>query len=108
VPVEHAVGKPWAPRLAAETPPPPPSSMPVFIAQGTRDDVVPASTTALLQRQWCRAGSHLEVDWLEGIAHNGAIDVASRSAVSWIEQRLRGSPAPTDCSTEPPVTVSPA
>ncbi len=103
VPIEHAEGKPWAPRLSAQTPSPPPAAMPVFIAQGTRDDIVPAATTELLQHQWCTAGSTLFVDWLGGVTHEGAVGAASPSAVNWIQHRFLGSPAPRNCGVGPPV-----
>ena len=106
VPVEHAEGKPWAPALVAQTPAPPEASIPAFVAQGTRDYVVPASTTALLQHQWCSAGSTLYVDWLRGITHDGAIMASAPAALSWIEDRFRGMTAPTNCSSGPPVESS--
>jgi hypothetical protein len=102
VPVEHAEGKPWAPALLAQTPVPLPPSIPAFIAQGTRDDVVPAPTTALLQHQWCTAGSTLTVDWLRGVTHEGAMAAARRTAVSWIEGRFRGRVAPDNCPAGSP------
>lgn len=107
VPVEQAVGKPWAPALLAQTPDPPMPSIPVFVAQGTRDNVVPASTTALLQHLWCSGGSTLYVDWLRGVTHEGAIAASAPAALSWIEDRFRGSPAPNNCSSGAPVKPSP-
>jgi Secretory lipase len=104
IPLERAQGKPWAPKLLAQTPVALQSSMPAFIAQGTRDDVVPAATTALLQHQRCSAGSTLYVDWLPGVTHDGAIDAASPSAISWIEGRFRGTPPPSNCEVSPPVS----
>jgi len=107
VPVEQAEGKPWAPALLAQTPLPPEPSIPAFVAQGTRDNVVPASTTVLLQRQWCSAGSTLYVDWLGGVTHDGAITASAPAALSWIEDRFRGTTAPTNCSSGSPVEPSP-
>jgi len=108
VPVEQAEGKPWAPALLAQTPAPPEPSIPAFVAQGTRDNVVPASTTALLQRQWCSAGSMLYVDWLGGVTHDGAITASASAALSWIEDRFRGVTAPSNCSSGSPVEPSPS
>lgn len=107
VPVEQAEGKPWAPALLAQTPVPPEPSTPAFVAQGTRDNVVPASTAALLQHQWCSAGSTLYVDWLDGVTHVGAITASAPAAISWIEARFRGTTAPTNCSSGSPVEPSP-
>ncbi len=106
VPVEQAEGKPWAPSLLAQTPVPLKPSIPAFIAEGTHDTVVPAATTALLQRQWCSAGSTLYVDWLNGVTHDGSTAAAASEAVSWIEHRFGGSVAPDNCSVDPPVAPS--
>lgn len=106
VPVEQAEGRPWAPSLLAQTPVPLQPSIPAFIAQGTQDTVVPAATTALLQRQWCSAGSTLYVDWLRGVTHDGAMAAAAPATVSWIEHRFGGSMAPNNCSVDPPVAPS--
>jgi hypothetical protein len=107
VPVEHAEGKPWAPALLAQTPVPPEPSIPAFVAQGTRDSVVPSSTTALLQHQWCSAGSTLYVDWLGGVTHRGAINASVPAALSWMNDRFRGTAAPNNCSSGSPVEPSP-
>jgi hypothetical protein len=106
VPVEHAQGKPWAPALLAQSPVPPEPSIPAFVAQGTRDNVVPASTTALLQHQWCSAGSTLYVEWLGGVTHDGVITASAPAALSWIDDRFRGITAPTNCSSGSPVEPS--
>jgi pimeloyl-ACP methyl ester carboxylesterase len=106
VPAERAQGKPWAPALAAQTPAPPEASIPAFVTQGTKDNVVPASTTALLQRQWCTAGSKLYVDWLAGVTHLGAMTASTSAAISWIDGRFRGTAAQTNCSSASPVKPS--
>ena len=107
VPVEQAEGKPWAPDLRAQTPPAPDPSIPAFVAQGTLDNVVPASTTALLQHQWCSARSTLYVDWLGRVTHDGAIIASAPAALSWIEDRFRGATPPVNCSSGSPVEPSP-
>jgi hypothetical protein len=99
VPVEQAEGKPWAPALLAQTPVPLEPSTPAFVAQGTRDTVVPAATTSLLQHQWCGAGSTLVVDWLPGVTHDGALAAAVPAAVRWIAGRFDGAVAPDNCSS---------
>ena len=106
VPVERAEGKPWAPALLAQTPPPPVPSFPTFVSQGTRDNVVPPATTALLQHQWCSAGSNLYVDWLNGVTHDDAITTSASAAMAWIEDRFRGVNAPINCSSGSPVKAS--
>ena len=103
VPLEHALGKPWAPGLLAETPPPPPAGFPALVVQGTNDTVVPVPTTALLQQQWCRAGVALEARWLPGVRHEDTAAVGSPIVLAWIDARFRRLPARGNCGQTPPV-----
>lgn len=106
VPLEHAQQMPWAPSLAAETPPPPRPGVAAFIAQGTDDTVVPASTTALLEHQWCAAHVVLRTDWLHGAHHDDAAALASGDVIGWIAARFAGLSAPSTCAVPPPVQAA--
>ena len=93
----------WARTVAAETPPPLPADLPVFVAQGTADPVVLPGTTALLQQRWCAAGSRLTMDWLGGIGHNKAGEVAGPAAATFLAAAFAGEPAPGTCEVPPAV-----
>ena len=96
----------WKAVAAAETVPPMPAAMPVFLAQGTADTVVLPGPNALLQEQWCAAGSTITVLWMGGVTHEKAATTAGPDAVTWIADRFAGRPAGRTCTTPPPVAPS--
>jgi pimeloyl-ACP methyl ester carboxylesterase len=101
--VDPTTNPAWAKVLTDETPPPLPTGLPVLVAQGTADPVVIPSTTALLQQRWCAAGSDLTMDWLGGIGHNKAGEVAGPAAATFIAAAFDGRPAASSCEVPPPV-----
>lgn len=94
----------WAAAADDQTPPPLGADMPVFIAQGTTDEVVLPWPNAIVQQDWCAAGSSISVLWMGGIGHMKAATTAGPSAVAWIAERFAGRPAPRTCDVPPPVT----
>ena len=101
--VDPTTNAAWARVLTDETPPPLPAGLPVLVAQGTADPVVIPSTTALLQQRWCAAGSDLTMDWLGGIGHNKAGEVAGPAAATFLAAAFAGRTAPGTCDVPPPV-----
>ena len=97
----------WADLIASQTPPPLPADMPAFVAQGTDDNVVLAWPQALLQNEWCEAGSALTVEWMGGVDHMKAAIVAGPEAITWIANRFADRPAPRTCDVPPPVAPVP-
>ncbi len=107
----------WAEALTAQSTQPLPASMPVLITESVNDAVVIPSTIALLQEQWCAAGSTLQVDWLGPL--RGAVDTPSSMthiyegaiggalATSWFDQRFAGNPPVSNCGTPPLVSPAP-
>jgi len=93
----------WRRALEEQTPPPMPASMPVFIAQGTNDEVVLPWPNAMVADQWCRAGSTVAMLWLGDVNHMAAAQVAGPSAFQWIFQRFAGAPAQSTCGLPLPV-----
>jgi len=93
----------WERFVVEQTPPPMPADMPVFLAQGTADEVVLAWPNAKLQDAWCAAGSNITALWMGGIGHLAAATTSGPSAVSWIADRFAGRPANRTCDTPPPV-----
>ncbi len=93
----------WANAAADQTPPPMPASMPVFLAQGTADTVVLPWPNAIVQQEWCSAGSTISVLWMGGVNHFPAATTSGPSAVEWIADRFAGRPAPRTCDVPPPV-----
>lgn len=96
----------WMAAVTDQTPAPLPASMPVFIAQGTADEVVLPQPQALLQEEWCAAGSDLTMLWMGGVTHQDAAKTSGPNVVPWIADRFAGAPTNRTCTTPPPVTPS--
>jgi len=93
----------WNDAIHDQTPDPLPADMPVFIAQGTTDEVVLPWPNAIIQEAWCTAGSTISVLWMGGIGHMAAATTSGPSAVAWIADRFAGRPAPRTCDVPPAV-----
>jgi len=93
----------WKESMLAQTPPPMPSNMPVFMAQGTADEVVLPWPNSMIQEKWCDAGSAIDVLWMGDVNHEDAAHVSGPAAVDWIADRFAGRPAGRSCDVAPPV-----
>lgn len=91
--------EPWKSLLAQNTIGAIPNSIPVFLAQGLKDDtVIPAVTRTYMQRL-CTAGSRVHMVTLENAGHGVIARDTASQAVSWIADRFAGRSAPTDCGS---------
>jgi alpha-beta hydrolase superfamily lysophospholipase len=93
----------WARALNEQTPPPLPASIPMFMAQGTADEVVLPWPNAMIQEKWCAAGSDITVLWMGDINHQDAALTAGPAAVDWIADRFANRPTSRSCDTPPPI-----
>ncbi len=93
----------WKDSMLAQTPPVMPADMPVFIAQGTADEVVLPWPNAMIQEKWCDAGSTISMLWMGDVNHQQAAHVSGPAAVDWIADRFAGRPAGRSCDVAPPV-----
>ena len=92
-----ATVEPWRALAAENTPGPLPSAIPLFLAQGTTDDIVaPDVTRAYMQRQ-CEAGGRVTMMWVPGVGHGLVAADSANAAVAWMMNRFAGQPAPSDC-----------
>ena len=89
--------EPWRSLLARNTPGPLPRSLPVFLAQGTTDNVVIPSVTAAYMQQLCRGGSAVRMISMQGVGHAWIARNSAPAAVDWMAQRFAGAPPPNDC-----------
>ena len=106
---ENPVDDPKVARVAAaQTPRPLPPDLPLLIAQGTADTVIPPATNAALQRTWCAAGSDLTMLWLGGIGHVQAATTAAPTVIPWLRALFDGARPTPQCSGNPPVPVTPS
>jgi pimeloyl-ACP methyl ester carboxylesterase len=92
-----ATVEPWHSLAARNTPGPLPARIPLFLAQGTTDDLVrPEVTQAYMQRQ-CRVGGKVTMMWVPGVGHGLVARDSANAAVAWMMDRFAGRPAPSDC-----------
>lgn len=96
----------WDGALQEQTPAPLPADLPMFMAQGTADEVVLPWPNAMVQKAWCAAGSDLTVLWMGNVNHMDAAKVSGPAAVQWIADRFAGKPAVPNCDFPTPVPAS--
>jgi alpha-beta hydrolase superfamily lysophospholipase len=85
----------WSEVAQQNTPGPVPASVPVFIANGTADDVVLPATTTELITGYCRAGIPVTADWMVGQGHTGAGNAAGPAVTAWLADRFAGTASPS-------------
>jgi alpha-beta hydrolase superfamily lysophospholipase len=95
----------WKSMGLQQTPSPLPASMPVFIGQSTADQVVLAWPNAVLQNQWCAAGSTISTLWVGEVSHQLTAETIGPDVVRWINDRFAGRPALRTCELAPPVSA---
>lgn len=89
-----------------QTPAPLPPSMPVLMAQGTADTVVPPASNAATQLEWCAAGSNLTMQWLGGVNHVPAGPIIGTLGIPWLRALYDGAKPQPHCNFVPPVAVT--
>lgn len=88
---------PWKTLAARNTPAALPKTIPLFLAQGSADNLVqPAVTKAYFQRQ-CKAGGRVTMHLMPNVGHGFAGRDAANAAVAWMGERFAGNAAPSDC-----------
>ena len=92
-----AAVQPWRSLAMRNTPGALPPQIPLFLAQGTADNIVrPEVTRGYMQRQ-CKAGSKVSMMWVSGVGHGFVARDSADAAVAWMMDRFAGRPAPSDC-----------
>lgn len=92
-----ATVEPYKSLAARNSPGTLPKDIPLFLAQGTTDNLVqPAVTQGYFQRQ-CKAGSRVTMHLMPNVGHGFAARDAANDAVIWMGERFAGNPAPSDC-----------
>jgi pimeloyl-ACP methyl ester carboxylesterase len=85
--------------LQENTPSAGPYAVPIFIAQGDADPVVPASTTTGFVDGMCAAGTNVRYAIYPGAGHLEVVDDASADVLAWMESARRGSAPASTCAT---------
>lgn len=89
-------------------------SSPLFIGQGAKgeiegtkgdkpgigpgDGVMIAGDVRSLARQYCDAGVAVQYDQYDKLSHVGSTEPWTPAAITWLEARFRGEPAPENCA----------
>lgn len=89
--------EPWHSLLKQNTPGTLPPDMPIFLAQGTADQIIRPDVTRDYMKKLCQAGSRVRLVMLANIGHGRAAQASTMDAVRWIADRFAGEASPSDC-----------
>jgi alpha-beta hydrolase superfamily lysophospholipase len=92
--------EPWRSLAAENTPGLLPRKMPIFLSQGTDDQLVRPDVTKDYMAKLCRAGSRVSVVMLPSVDHGFIARDSANDAVNWMAGRFAGDAAPSDCSRQ--------
>lgn len=93
--------EPWRSLLARNTPKTLPPSIPVFLAQGMKDTLVPPSVTENYMQELCKAGTAVQWYPVPNAGHLFVARDSARATIDWIGGRFAGLPAPSSCAAQP-------
>jgi hypothetical protein len=74
-----------------------PRTVPLFVAQGLRDEIISPATTRTFVRTVCRGGGRVHYVEYPAADHGETRRRSAAAAVAWIVSRLGHRPAPSDC-----------
>lgn len=94
---DFASQEPWRSLLKENSPGVLPRGLPVFLAQGTADNLVIPSITVDYRNVLCHAGSAVDLRMLPGVTHLFAARDSATAAIAWMADRFGGAPAPSNC-----------
>ena len=83
--------------FAAESPDSMNPGIPIYLAQGTKDEQVPVEVTAELETDYCRLGANVNRHVYPNVDHNGVLDAAQSGVLAWLSDRYAGRPATSHC-----------
>lgn len=88
-----------APTIAENTPGIGPYVMPLFIAQGDADAVVPVSANTHFAESLCAVDNQLTYKVYEGAGHFAIVNAAQADVLAWMQSLLDGTVPVTTCAT---------
>ncbi|KAA8884414.1 lipase [Nocardia colli] len=71
--------------------------MPIYQWRSTEDVLIPVASIDNTVRRYCAAGARVQSELIPSPDHLTTAVLGAPAAVSWIEDRFRGIPAPNDC-----------
>jgi acetyl esterase/lipase len=90
--------QPWTGLLAANTPGTLPPDLPIFLAQGDADKLVPPAITRDYALRLCAAGSPVTMLVMPKIKHGFIAAKSARAAVAWMADRFAAAPPANGCA----------
>jgi acetyl esterase/lipase len=91
--------EPWRSLLARNSAGPLPRNIPVFLAQGTTDEIIRPQVTQDYMRRLCKGGSKVQMLVMPNVGHAFAGRDSAPAAVDWVTDRFVGFGAPSDCNS---------
>lgn len=91
--------EPWRSLAQRNAPGALPPHIPVFLAQGTSDQLVQPAVTLDYVRKLCQGGSKVHLMMMDGVGHGLAAHDSANAAVAWMADRFAGYDAPNDCAS---------
>jgi acetyl esterase/lipase len=89
--------EPWHNLLVSNSPGALPATIPVFLAQGTKDPLVLPAVTQAYYAKLCQSGTSVQFDSLPNVGHLFAARDSVKSAIPWLTARFQHSTPPTTC-----------
>jgi acetyl esterase/lipase len=90
--------EPWRSLLERNTAEVLPPDVPIFLAQGTADQIIRPDVTRDYMSKLCKAGSKVKMVILPNIGHGRAAQASTMEAVNWIADRFTDIASPSDCA----------
>jgi alpha-beta hydrolase superfamily lysophospholipase len=87
----------WRRELLLNTPGRVASPVPVLIVQGTRDPIVPLTTSTKLFQRLCSTTQAAELDVVDHASHGDVVADSRATYLSWMQQRFAGLAPPSNC-----------
>jgi acetyl esterase/lipase len=92
-----AAREPWGAIMRENTPGASPIAVPVFISQGTADEVVRPQVTAAYGGRLCAQGTPVRFQSVQDGEHIRVAFQTAKDAVAWMADRFEGKPPPDEC-----------
>jgi acetyl esterase/lipase len=89
--------EPWQGIMQRNSPGQQPAGAPVFLAQGTADTIVRPYITKQFGKTLCKQGAKVMFVEMPGVTHTFAAKESVATALKWMDDRVRGVPAPSVC-----------
>jgi acetyl esterase/lipase len=89
--------EPWKGIMQRNSPGQKPAGAPVFLAQGTADTIVRPYITKHFGKALCKQGAKVMFVEMPGVTHTFAAKESVATALKWMDDRVRGVPAPSVC-----------